>query len=319
MSARRMQVSGAVTVAALAAVGAAQLYAQRPRAMSAAPGTLLATPDAQLHAAARGRGPLVLFESALATPCTAWTHVVGALEGEFATLCYDRAGNGWSARGPAVDAAASTARALAVLDAVDDGEVIVVGHSIGGLLAIMVAATAPERVRGLVLVDSSHPDQLQRSSAQRDGRLLVAQGLHSMLAKTRWRRDIPEAEFGAIADLPSGVRETTLALLNSPHPWRGALDELAAWEPGWADAARSATLRPDLPIAVVTAGEQARIDPKHRELQVELANLSSCSVHDIVEGTAHDELVLAAEPARRVVDAIRWVDRQSADAGRRRP
>lgn len=42
---------------------------------------------------------------------------------------------------------------LAVLDEHADGPVVVVGHSYGGALALRLAATAPERVRGLVLLD----------------------------------------------------------------------------------------------------------------------------------------------------------------------
>jgi proline iminopeptidase len=45
------------------------------------------------------------------------------------------------------------ADALAVLDALDPGPVVVLGHSWGGFLALALAVAAPERVRALLLVD----------------------------------------------------------------------------------------------------------------------------------------------------------------------
>ncbi|MEG8036148.1 alpha/beta fold hydrolase [Sphingomonas sp. LR61] len=51
---------------------------------------------------------------------------------------------------------------LAALDALEVPPGIVVGHSLGAILSARLAATAPERVTGLVLVDMS-PDFAQRA------------------------------------------------------------------------------------------------------------------------------------------------------------
>jgi pimeloyl-ACP methyl ester carboxylesterase len=45
------------------------------------------------------------------------------------------------------------ADAIAVLDARGAGQAVVVGHSWGAMLALLVAAAAPERVAGLVIID----------------------------------------------------------------------------------------------------------------------------------------------------------------------
>ncbi|GAA3337757.1 alpha/beta hydrolase [Curtobacterium pusillum] len=59
-------------------------------------------------------------------------------------------------------AAVTAPTVLAALDALDVPPGIVVGHSLGAILAARLAALAPERVTGLVLVDMS-PDFAQRA------------------------------------------------------------------------------------------------------------------------------------------------------------
>ncbi|MFJ3382692.1 MULTISPECIES: alpha/beta fold hydrolase [unclassified Curtobacterium] len=69
--------------------------------------------------------------------------------------------SGW--RDDADYAASATAPAvLAALDALAVPPGVLVGHSLGAILAARIAATAPERVTGLVLVDMS-PDFAQRA------------------------------------------------------------------------------------------------------------------------------------------------------------
>ncbi len=59
-------------------------------------------------------------------------------------------------------AAVTAPGVLAALDALGVGPGVVVGHSLGAILAARLAAAAPERVTGLVLVDMS-PDFAQRA------------------------------------------------------------------------------------------------------------------------------------------------------------
>jgi pimeloyl-ACP methyl ester carboxylesterase len=84
----------------------------------------------------------------------------------------DARGHGESGR-PADDYAPAdfTADALAVLDAVGIERAVMVGHSMGGLHSINLAARHPERVRALVIVDAS-PDPLP-AGADRAQRLLT--------------------------------------------------------------------------------------------------------------------------------------------------
>jgi pimeloyl-ACP methyl ester carboxylesterase len=79
-------------------------------------------------------------------------------------VLYDRAGLGWSDPGPWPTTGKRIVADLhALLDATRiPPPYVLVGHSVAGFHVRLYAARHPERVAGLVLVDSSHPDQLHR-------------------------------------------------------------------------------------------------------------------------------------------------------------
>lgn len=67
----------------------------------------------------------------------------------------DLRGHGASSVGwPAYDHAAIASDVIALIDALGGGPAVIVGNSFGGGVAVYVAATAPERVRAVVLVDA---------------------------------------------------------------------------------------------------------------------------------------------------------------------
>ena len=126
-------------------------------------------------------GPLVTWEWPGGEPATLLLHGVGnygrywdafadAVAGRLRLVAPDARGQGDSARPDDGYAAADfVADAVAVLDAHRIGRALVVGHSMGGSHATMLAATHPERVRGLVIVDAG-PESLPEG-AERARRL----------------------------------------------------------------------------------------------------------------------------------------------------
>src|SRR5208337_1319884 len=88
--------------------------------------------------------------------------VVQAEVAEFTTVCwYDRAGEGWSDPAPTPRNSATIVHDLHELlqRAPVAGPYVLVGHSIGGEYVRIFTATFPSEVAGVVLVDSTHPDQ----------------------------------------------------------------------------------------------------------------------------------------------------------------
>jgi esterase len=99
--------------------------------------------------------PTVLLIHGFLDDTTVWDDLVDALGGEVAAVRYDlpgfgtRSGSVGQARGTTLESLATEAG-----DIVEgiDGQVIVVGQSLGTQIAELVAAQHPDRVRGLVLL-----------------------------------------------------------------------------------------------------------------------------------------------------------------------
>jgi pimeloyl-ACP methyl ester carboxylesterase len=102
-----------------------------------------------------GDGPAVLFIHGLLGSRRNWTHLVDTLDGDHRVLAPDLFGHGASAK-PMGDyslgAHAATLRDL--LDHLGVDRVTLVGHSLGGGIAMQFCYLFPERVERLVLVSS---------------------------------------------------------------------------------------------------------------------------------------------------------------------
>jgi len=102
-----------------------------------------------------GAGPVVLLIHGLGATMHVWDHVAGVLAERCTVVTVDLPGHGGSAP-PAGDyslgASASVLRDL--LDALGHPRVTVVGHSLGGGVAMQFAYQFPERAERLVLVAS---------------------------------------------------------------------------------------------------------------------------------------------------------------------
>ena len=110
----------------------------------------------QVHYMQRGSGPDLVLIHGITSSLAMWYN--GLLNGfvpDYRVTAYDLRGHGLSGLTPTGYTSADLSRDLhAFLDAVGLDKVLIVGHSFGGTVGLHFAVEHPERVRGLVMMDS---------------------------------------------------------------------------------------------------------------------------------------------------------------------
>ncbi|HET7559762.1 MAG TPA: alpha/beta fold hydrolase [Limnochordia bacterium] len=181
----------------------------------------------RLHRVVLGEGPPLVLLHGFGGWAFAWRHNYAALGRRFRVHALDLLGFGRSAkpRGPIYDLAVQAALVSEYLATFAGGEADLLGHSLGGGVALSVAAQRPERVRRLVLVASIWPGQ----SFAPDRRLLrllaspLGPGLLRVLARPRVVARTLRSVYGD----PSQVDRATIRGYAEPVRARGAAAALA--------------------------------------------------------------------------------------------
>ncbi len=100
-----------------------------------------------------GDGPPVLFLHGLFGSGRIWRSLAGQLASEWSCLLVDLRGHGSSPKLPPLTYPAMAEDVRALMDREGLAEAILVGHSMGGKVAMTLALAYPERVRRLVVLD----------------------------------------------------------------------------------------------------------------------------------------------------------------------
>jgi pimeloyl-ACP methyl ester carboxylesterase len=112
----------------------------------------------RLHIAEAGAGPPLVLLHGWPQHWWAWRRVIGPLAQEHRVLCADLRGLGWSDAPPGDYAKEGWASdVLALLDALGLDRVALVGHDWGGLVALIAALRAPERLTSVAALNMIHP------------------------------------------------------------------------------------------------------------------------------------------------------------------
>jgi pimeloyl-ACP methyl ester carboxylesterase len=125
----------------------------------------VATRHGRIHAAMSGTGFPVLLLHQTPRSWDEYRDVLPRLGADFRAIAMDTLGFGDSAALPHGGASIESwaAGAFALLDALDLREVGVVGHHTGAVIAVEMAAAAPDRVRALVLSACPFVDAARRA------------------------------------------------------------------------------------------------------------------------------------------------------------
>lgn len=182
------------------------------------PGRLLAVGEQPVHVVERGTGPPLLLVHGLAGSTYDWeAHALDALAREHRVVAVDLWGMGFSARDDAFAYGYDlwVRQLVGTLDALGIDRAAVGGHSLGGALAVLLAAEHPERVDRVVLVSPLVP--LESHERATFLRVLTTPGAGELVLGLR---DLPAARLGFSdahrerADAAFRIRGTRAALLD---------------------------------------------------------------------------------------------------------
>ena len=274
-----------------------------------APGRLISVGAHKLHLHCLGKGsPTVILEAGLGGSALEWIDIQVSLSQSFRTCRYDRAGMGWSDTGPLPRSAERITVELHTLlrNAQEAGPYILVGHSFGGYSIQLFAHRFPELSAGLVLIDSSHPEQIKRFAAP-PVRVNIA-------PKGRLMHLMPVQ----VADnIPPEVRETAAALTLNYKSRRAATDELQSFRLSAKQLMQHSVL-PTIPLLVLTRGVQKWPDNKRgnrmealwQQLQHDLAQKSANAAQIIARRSGHHIHLDQPELVRTAIQLVATSARQ---------
>jgi pimeloyl-ACP methyl ester carboxylesterase len=283
-----------------------------------APGQMIDVGGHQLHFYVTGEitdQPTVILEAGNGGFSSQWVWIQDELSTQTRVVSYDRAGLGWSeSDAQPRDLFRNVEQLRTGLRRLDiEPPYILVGHSLGGVFNLAYAKQYPDEVAGLVFLDSSHPDQINRLppelvEAQQSAKVIG--DMMSTLAHFGVIRLIqPNAPF--VAALPERQKAETLAISSTARYQSATYGEMVVFDEA-PEQLRDLTEFRDIPVIVLTAGMQLSnpdLPPSFGEVlleqHAELASLSVYGQHRIVEGADHFSIVMEQAYALKAVDAIR--------------
>ena len=194
----------------------------------------LERPDATLELRVTGEAtaPALIFLHHFGGAGRTWDGVIRLFEGRFRCVALDQRGFGDSSAADSYSLKAMTEDVLAVVNTLNLERYVLIGHSMGGKVALSVAARQPAGLEGLVLIAPSPPTPEPMEPAER-ARLLHSHGDREEALKTNHsisRLPVADDEFAALLEdnlrcsaaawqawLERGSRETLeLGMINVP-------------------------------------------------------------------------------------------------------
>jgi pimeloyl-ACP methyl ester carboxylesterase len=280
----------------------------------------------KLHLWCQGSGsPAVVLDSGLAGNSLLWACILPLISRQMQACAFDRAGYAWS--DPAPDGVPRTSLQIvhelrfALSGAGILPPYILVGHSLGAINMLVFAYNFPAEVAGLILVDPSHPEMMERvpgvpsvEAMQRSYAMLASLGRIGLM---RWlgplllKRLLPQGQ----QVMPPEAWDALVVFASRPNDYRTASQEISFWRQSLAQARRPPGSLSGLPLEVLCSERwvSGKITPMKRgaaQLHAELATLSSRGRHLTVSNCDHADLPVTrpdavAASVRHILDILR--------------
>jgi len=246
--------------------------------------------DLQMYCTGKG-SPTVIIDTGLGSSSMEWLDIQHTI-GKNTRICsYDRAGYGWSDGGPGprdVELLANELHQL-LAEAEIDPPYLMVGHSFGGYVVQYFTETHPDAVAGMVLIESSHPEQATRLKALLDSKDNNDESRprnesinHVMLSQSRGN------PMGTPAQIGEFLNSRRKALYSQ-------MDELKHFAESGQQVAAKRPL-PEMPLIVISRGQPVwtsaeggkAAEVEWQQLQKELSALTRQSERRIAQHSGHN-------------------------------
>ena len=272
----------------------------------------------------------MIFDAALGASSLSWSLVQPAVARVTRACAYDRAGFGWSERGPLPRTAGRIADELHDLlaRARVPPPYLLVGHSFGGLVARIFASRHASEIAGLAFIEPAVPEEWATPTAERRhliergtrlcgygvtaarvgvaravaalaglGALAPARILVKVVSRGGLRRE-DEGILAPIWKLPSESRRMLRQAWTQPKFFEALGSQIESICESAADASRAPVRWADMPLVVMSS---AIADQQRLDADAALARLSSRGRHVLVAGTGH---WIPLDAPQAVIDAV---------------
>ncbi|MFC5601717.1 alpha/beta fold hydrolase [Sporosarcina koreensis] len=322
---------GIVVLAGLLLIGFVYEQASRHKdARRPCPGEMVDVGGYRLHVTDDGQGaPIVVIIHGAGDCSYSWMHIRKELSKFTRVITYDRAGMGSSEPGPEPTPEHTVKELHSLLHTTGaPGPYVLVGHSLGGLIARLYALNYPNQVAGLVFLDSTH-ESLKDDVKFKQG--FAAIGFMLMILRLVSPFGIPRFLGNVLGVIPMFANELSYykqqLSTEEYKQWKGNVYSIFAgrtagleFKGAWphldaaADQLQNSTENPqfgDLPIAVVN---NPGFGAQWTEMQKELASRSTNSIHKTSDRKGHS---LQMPRPEYVIEAIHHVVAQTQERNSR--
>lgn len=256
------------------------------------PGELINIGTLRLHINCVGEGsPTVIIDSGIGGFSLEWLTIQNNLADTLKVCSYDRAGYGWSDPGPrprTTDRITYELHSLLVESKIP-GPYVLVGHSFGGYNIRYFASKYPSLTAGLVLVDSSHPEQFNTVEFKRIEKK-QDESTYKNSYKVRIIHPIISDSY------PSENKRMAFRLMSTMKSRSTLLNEMDNMEISAKQVSRQTNHPPyTFPVTILTRGKRVwayddlgeRREQQWLRLQNDLKHISMQSRHYLAEKSGH--------------------------------
>jgi pimeloyl-ACP methyl ester carboxylesterase len=293
------------------------------------PGQLVDVGGYRLHLYCTGESsdgrPTVVLETGLGGFATSpdWALVQPEVAKTTRVCAYDRAGLGWSDPGPQPRDAQHVAAELHTLlqNSHTPGPYVLVGWSYGGLYVRAYANQYQGEVAGLVLIDSSSPEQCTSTLAWQAQCASSAKSTATARILARFGVMRLITLFQSATGLPGSQNRAIFAFFSATKDWDAQNAEFLATPATNAEVLNAKPLG-DIPLFVLTAtdhGGQPDLEKSWQVWQSGYTALSTNSVQRVVPGATHESFVFNPAVAKISVEAILQVVEAARTGGQLKP